>query len=168
VPQPVVVDADALNVLGLCLDVLRKRDGLTILTPHPGEMARLLNCTVAEVESNRLEVAADFAREYDVVLVLKGAPTLIALPDGRIFINGSGNPLLASGGTGDVLAGLIGGLLCQGCQPDAAAVLAVFLHGAAADRLAVDNGDAGILASDLLRKIPITRHLLADRREELC
>jgi NAD(P)H-hydrate epimerase len=167
-PQPLVVDADGLNVLGSCLDVLRKREGLTILTPHPGEMARLLGCTVAEIESDRLKVAADFAREYDVVLVLKGAPTVIALPDGRIFINGSGNPLLATGGTGDVLAGLIGGLLCQGCRPDAAAVLAVFLHGDAADRLAVENGDAGMLASDLLREIPITRHLLADRREETC
>ncbi len=164
--QPVVVDADGLNVLSLCLDSLKKRAGATILTPHPGEMARLLGCTVAEIEADRLTVATDFAREYNVILVLKGAPTVIATPDGKIFINGSGNPLLASGGTGDVLAGLIGGFLCQGCPPDVATVLAVFLHGAAADRLAEANGDAGVLASELLEIIPITRKLLTNRSEE--
>lgn len=168
VDRPIVVDADGLNVLSGDLQLLRSRDGVTILTPHPGEMARLLDCPVADIEENRLSVATDFARENNVVLVLKGAPTIVATPDGRIFINGSGNPVLASGGTGDVLAGLIGGLLCQGCAPDVAAVLAVFLQGAAADRLAEENGDAGILASELLREIPYTRHLLANGSEEIC
>ncbi len=163
---PLVLDADGLNTLSL--DTLRKRNGVTILTPHPGEMARLLDCTVAEIEVDRLATAAAFAEEYNVILVLKGAPTIIATPDGRNFINGSGNSLLASGGTGDVLAGLIGGLLCQGCAPDVAAVLAVFLHGGAADRLADETGNSGILASELLREIPFTRHLLTNRSEELC
>ena len=163
---PIVVDADGLNVLNL--DTLRKRTGETILTPHPGEMARLLGCTVADVEADRLAVASHFAKEYNVILVLKGAPTLVATPDGRIFVNGSGNPLLASGGTGDVLAGLIGGLLCQDCAPDAASVLAVFLHGSTADRLADESGNSGVLASELLRGIPLTRHLLTNRSEELC
>ncbi len=163
---PLVLDADGLNTLSL--ETLRKRTGATILTPHPGEMARLLDCTVAEIEADRLATATAFAAEYNVILVLKGAPTIIATPDGRSFINGSGNPLLASGGTGDVLAGLIGGLLCQGCAPDVAAVLAVFLHGSAADRLADETGNSGILASELLREIPFTRHLLTNRSEELC
>lgn len=165
-PQPIVIDADGLNVLNL--DSLRTRTGATILTPHPGEMARLLGCTVADIEADRLAAAGNFARDYNVILVLKGAPTVVATPDGRTFINGSGNPLLASGGTGDVLAGLIGGLLCQGCAPDAAAVLAVFLHGYTADRLAEENGNSGILASELLQEFPFTRHLIANRSEELC
>ena len=164
--QPIVLDADGLNVMSL--DCLRKRTGVTILTPHPGEMARLLGCTVADVEADRLATAGDFAREYNVILVLKGAPTIIATPDGRIFINGSGNPLLATGGTGDVLAGLIGGFLCQGCAPDVAAVLAVFLHGFTADRLAEETGDSGILATELLQEIPFTRHLLANGSDESC
>jgi NAD(P)H-hydrate epimerase len=168
VNQAVVVDADGLNVLSSCLESLSSRKEATILTPHPGELARLLGCTVAEVEADRLTVAANFASKYGVILILKGAPTVIATPDGKIFINGSGNSLLATGGTGDVLAGLIGGFLCQGCAPDVSAVLAVFLHGAAADRLADLKGDAGILASELLREIPMTRHLLANRSEELC
>lgn len=166
--QPIVVDADGLNVLGSCLEVLRNRTAATILTPHPGEMARLLGCSIEEIETDRIAVAGKFSRENNVILILKGAPTVVAIPDGRIFINGSGNPLLASGGTGDVLAGMIGGFLCQGCTPDVAAVLAVFLHGYAADRLAEKNGDAGILATDLLREIPFTRHLLANGSDELC
>ncbi len=168
VSQPIVLDADGLNVLGGSLDTLRKRTGATVLTPHPGEMARLLGCTVAQIEADRLGAAAGFARDYGVVLLLKGAPTVIATPEGKIFINGSGNPLLASGGTGDVLAGLIGGLLCQGCAPDVAAVLATFLHGAAADRLAEENGESGILASELLKMIPVTKHLLIQGSEEIC
>lgn len=161
--QPVVIDADGINVL--CLDTLKKQKGDIVLTPHPGEMARLLGCTIADIEANRVASAVDFAREYKVVLVLKGAPTVVATPDGRAFVNGSGNPLLASGGTGDVLAGLIGGLICQGCASDVAAVLAVFLHGASADRLAEENGNAGILASELLREIPLTRYLLESGSE---
>ncbi len=159
--QPLVIDADALNALVGHLDCLRHCKGVTpVLTPHPGEMARLCGISIAEVEADRVKVARDFALRHQVVLVLKGAPTLVAAPDGSLAINGSGNPLLASGGSGDVLTGLIGGLLAQGMEPFRAAQLGVFLHGAAADRLAEKMGNAGLLAGELAAEIPlIRRHL---------
>jgi len=159
--QPLVIDADALNALVGHLDCLRHYMGVTpVLTPHPGEMARLCGISIAEVEADRVKVARDFALRHQVVLVLKGAPTLVAAPDGSLAINGSGNPLLASGGSGDVLTGLIGGLLAQGMEPFRAAQLGVFLHGAAADRLAEKMGNAGLLAGELAAEIPlIRRHL---------
>ena len=131
----------------------------------PGEMARLCGCDIAEVEADRIGVARDFARRYRVVLVLKGARTVIARPDGRVWINGSGNPGLASGGMGDVLTGLVGGLLAQGQTPAAAAVLGVYLHGRAADRLRERLGEAGMVAGDLLRELPATRFELQQQGE---
>jgi len=153
-----VLDADALNVLASQPEILLRRRGRPlVLTPHPGEMARLCHCKVADIESDRIGVARDFARRFDLVLVLKGAPTLIASPDGRLTINSSGNPLLATGGSGDVLTGLLGGLLAQGMAPFEAACLGVYLHGAAADRLLPRLGDAGLLAGDLAAEIPAAR-----------
>ena len=149
-------------------------DGKTYIVPLSEWMTLTTNKiqemhVAGDVRLNRCERCDRyFAKENNAILVLKGSPTIVATPDGRCFINGSGNPLLASGGTGDVLAGLIGGLLCQGCAPDVAAVLAVFLHGFTADRLADEAGDSGILASELLLEIPLTRHLLINRSEELC
>lgn len=160
---PLVLDADGLNAVVGHLAVLRERPpGSAVLTPHPGEMARLTGSTVAEVEADRVGVAREFAHRHRVVLVLKGARTVIALPDGRVRLNGSGNPGLASGGMGDVLTGLIGGLLAQGLSPGDAAVLGVYLHGRAADRLQSTQGNAGMLATDLLRELPATRKELAD------
>lgn len=158
---PVVADADALNALDGHAETLFEREGgATVLTPHPGEMARLTGLSVAEIEADRFRVAREFAGEFGVVLVLKGVRTLIAAPDGRVNINGSGNAGLASGGSGDVLTGLIGGLLAQGLDAFDAASLGCFLHGMAADQLAVTKGNAGLKASDLLLEIPVARKQL--------
>jgi ADP-dependent NAD(P)H-hydrate dehydratase / NAD(P)H-hydrate epimerase len=162
-PLPMVLDADALNALAEDPESLTVRGGAeTVLTPHPGEMARLCGRTVAEVEGDRIGIARTFASRFSVVLLLKGARTVVAFPDGRIRINGSGNPGLASGGMGDVLTGLIGGLLAQGLSAEDASVLGVYLHGFAADRLSHSLGTAGMLASDLLREIPATRRALRE------
>lgn len=161
-PCPVVVDADALTVLVGELGVLQRVRAPVILTPHPGEMGRLTGLSPAEVQSRRVELAQAFSREHGVTLVLKGARTLITSPEGRLAVNGSGNPSLASGGTGDVLTGLIAGFLAQGLAPFQAACLAVYCHGAAADRLAPRYGDRGLMATDLLPEIPAVLKALAD------
>lgn len=158
---PVVVDADGLNALAGHLEVLERRRGrATVLTPHPGEMARLAGRTVAQIQADRVAAARDFAVNHGVVLVLKGARTVTAFPDGRVRINGSGHAGMASGGMGDVLTGLIGGLLAQGMEPGAAATLGVYLHGLAGDRLRPCYGDAGMLATDLLHELPAARQSL--------
>lgn len=159
---PTVIDADALNHLVGNLQVLVARAGCaTILTPHPGEMARLCGLDTTAVQADRIGVARDFACAQRVVLVLKGARTVIALPDGRVFINASGNAGMASGGMGDVLTGLIGALLAQGLPAGDAAILAVYLHGLAGDRLCARCGSAGLLAGDLLAELPAARQSLA-------
>ncbi|PLY01088.1 MAG: bifunctional ADP-dependent NAD(P)H-hydrate dehydratase/NAD(P)H-hydrate epimerase [Desulfuromonas sp.] len=166
-PLPLVVDADGLNALAGHLEILQERMAPTVLTPHPGEMARLTGLSVAEVESDRISIARQVACSRQVVVVLKGARTIVATPDGAVFINGSGNPALASGGTGDVLTGVISGLLAQGMKAEAAALLGVYLHGRSADRLAESRGQAGVLASDLLADLPATREELLTG-DELC
>jgi NAD(P)H-hydrate epimerase len=158
---PLVLDADGLNAIAADPDILKERQGSpAVLTPHPGEMARLTGRTVSQIEADRIGVARAIARRYRVVLVLKGSRTIIALPDGQIRINSTGHQGLASGGTGDVLTGLIGGLLAQGLTPEDAATLGVFLHGLAADRLRPRMGDAGMTATDLLNELPAARHQL--------
>jgi ADP-dependent NAD(P)H-hydrate dehydratase / NAD(P)H-hydrate epimerase len=156
---PVVIDADALNLLAAHRGLLTElgkgaRDGRTVvLTPHPGEMARLTGLTVAEVQARRLEVARDFAQRLGMTLVLKGAHTLIAHPDGRVAVNTSGNPAMAKGGSGDLLTGVVAGLLAQfPAQAGLAVEAAVCLHGLAAD-LAVGEGDQHtLLATDSLQQ----------------
>ncbi len=152
---PAVVDADALNILAakpvLLAKLARRGERTMVLTPHPGEMARLAGITVAEVQANRLEVARGFAERFGVTLVLKGARTLIAHPDGRVAVNTTGNPGMAKGGSGDLLTGLVAGLLAQHPGEAGKAVeAAVCLHGLAAD-LAVGAGDEHtLLATDSL------------------
>jgi ADP-dependent NAD(P)H-hydrate dehydratase / NAD(P)H-hydrate epimerase len=125
-----------------------------VLTPHPGEMARLAGTTTAEVQTNRLETARGFARRVGVTLVLKGARTLVAHPDGRVAANTSGNPGMAKGGSGDVLTGLIAGLLAQFPNEPARAVeAAVYLHGLAADFAVGENDEHTFLATDSLRHL---------------
>jgi NAD(P)H-hydrate epimerase len=154
-PVPLVLDADGLNaVAGTAL--LRARPAPTIVTPHPGEMARLLGGTVPDVQADRIGVARRFAAAERVVVVLKGARTVIADPAGRTAICPTGNPGLGSGGTGDVLAGLVGSMLAQGLAPFEAATYAVFVHGRAADRIAADRGEVGLLARDVLAEVPPT------------
>jgi len=155
---PMVIDADGLNLLADQLECLQERSGHPlILTPHPGEMARLTGLTVSEVEADRFEVAKKFAAKYGVILLLKGARTLIVAPDGRVNINSTGNDGLASGGSGDVLTGLIGGLLAQGLDGFSAATLGAWLHGRAAELVANLQGTAGMAASDLLPQLPVAR-----------
>jgi len=150
---PAVIDADALNILAAKPVLLAKlaKGRTVVLTPHPGEMARLAGITIAEVQANRLEVAREFAQRFGVTLVLKGARTLIAHPDGRVAVNTTGNPGMAKGGSGDLLTGVVAGLLAQYADDAARAVeAAVCLHGLAAD-LAVKQGDEHtLLASDSL------------------
>jgi len=154
--MPAVIDADALNILAAKPVLLSKlAKGRTLaLTPHPGEMARLAGTTTAEVQANRLETARGFARRVGVTLVLKGARTLIAHPDGRVAVNTSGNPGMAKGGSGDVLTGLIAGLLAQFPDEPARAVeAAVYLHGLAADFAARIDDEHTLLATDGLHHL---------------
>jgi hydroxyethylthiazole kinase-like uncharacterized protein yjeF len=163
-PCPVVVDADALNVLAGHLEVLSRARSPLILTPHPGEMGRLLGISAQEVQNRRVELSQFFSKKHGVTLLLKGARSLIASSKGRLAVNGTGNPGLASGGTGDVLTGLIAGFLAQGLAPFEAACLGAYSHGEAADRLAARYGDRGMLATDLLWEIPTVLKILADQR----
>lgn len=163
VDLPVVIDADGLNLLAGQLNCLKKRSGpAVILTPHPGEMSRLCGLSIAEIEADRFQVARDFAMQHEVVLLLKGVRTVVAAPDGRVRINTSGNDGLASGGSGDVLTGLIGALLAQGLDPFDAAALAAWLHGRAAELVAIGQGTAGMAASDLLCQLPVARRELLE------
>ncbi len=156
--QPVIIDADGLNLLVGQLECLAERRGSPpILTPHPGEMARLTGMSVADIEADRFRVARDFACRHQVILLLKGARTLVAAPDGRVQINTTGNSGLSSGGSGDVLTGLIGGLLAQGLDPLVAASLAAWWHGRAAEQIAEYMGSAGMTAADLIRQLPRVR-----------
>ena len=162
VQVPVVIDADGLNLLARRMEWLKApRPQPLILTPHPGEMARLSGLSVTAIQAERFRVAREFAAEHQVVLVLKGAATVIAAPDGRVLINSTGNDGLASGGSGDVLTGLIGGLLAQGLDPFAAAGLGVWLQGRAAEQAAAELGTAGLAAGDLLIRLPSARRELA-------
>ena len=159
---PIVVDADGLAALCGHLNIIEGQlDRQMVLTPHPGEMARLTGLSVAEIQADRFSVARDFAMQNGVVLVLKGARTLIVSPDGLVCINTTGHAGLASGGMGDVLTGLIGSLIAQGLTAFDAATLGVYLHGFAADRLHSSFGDAGLLATDVMREIPAARQALA-------
>ena len=151
---PAVIDADALNALVGSLNVLKKIKAPVILTPHPGEMGRLLGISSREVQKDRIGIASVFAVIYKVTLVLKGAGTVIATPDGRVFINSTGNPGMATGGTGDVLTGMIAGLLAQGYMSTEAACLGVYLHGLAGDLAAGEKGEMSMIAGDLIEKIP--------------
>jgi ADP-dependent NAD(P)H-hydrate dehydratase / NAD(P)H-hydrate epimerase len=153
-PCPMVLDADALTAMAGELQLFALAKAPVVLTPHPGEMARLLKDTPRTVQHKRLQVATEFSSQYGVTLVLKGHRTIIAAPDGRLAINSSGSPAMASGGMGDVLTGMIAGFLAQGFEPFQAACLGVYIHGAAADRRLGKVASRGLLASDLLEEIP--------------
>jgi NAD(P)H-hydrate epimerase len=155
-PSPQVIDADALNILAAHPDVIRSPAGPRIFTPHPGEMARLLDCTVAEVQTDRLKAAQWLmapSGTHPLITVLKGAGTVVAASDGRWAINTTGNPGMGTGGMGDVLAGIIAGLLVQGYLPWQAACLGVYLHGRAADLLAIEQ-PCGFLATEVAQALP--------------
>ncbi|MCE2405640.1 MAG: NAD(P)H-hydrate dehydratase [Dehalococcoidia bacterium] len=151
---PVVVDADGLNNLARIPEWWRRTGFPLVVTPHPGEMATLTSLPTAEVQSRRVEVAREYAAKWDVVVALKGAHTVVASPDGLCRVSPFANPGLSSGGTGDVLTGIIGGLLAQGLSPEDAACCGVYLHGMAGEMARERLGDAGMLAGDLLSLLP--------------
>lgn len=153
-PVPIVLDADGINIVSENIDILKTVRVPLILTPHPGEMARLLKTDVSEVQKNRETVAREFAKRRGVILVLKGAGTLVAAPDGRLFRNATGNPGMAKGGSGDVLAGMIGSFAAQGIEPFEAASGAVFLHGLAGDLCARKYSMTAMLPTDLIDELP--------------
>lgn len=153
---PLVLDADALNMIADSQDFSEwsPRSLPAILTPHPGEMARLFGATTAEIQQNRIEIAKSYAAAHQVILVLKGARTVIATPEGKVYLNPTGNPGMATGGTGDVLAGMIAGLLAQGFEAAHAACLGVWLHGAAGDKAAKKRDTPNsLIAGDILNEL---------------
>jgi ADP-dependent NAD(P)H-hydrate dehydratase / NAD(P)H-hydrate epimerase len=163
---PLVLDADALTLLAEEPGRLLGRDDRdVIITPHPGEMARLAGMTVDEVQANRLEVAADFATTHRVYVVLKGHRTVIATPTGRTFINPTGNPGMATAGTGDVLTGMIAAWLAQLLDAEAACRLSVFLHGAAGDLAEAACGQTAMTSTDLLDRLGDSVNALLNRAQ---
>jgi len=153
---PAVIDADALTLIAGEPGILLRAKAPLVLTPHPGEMSRLTGIPTDDIERDRIGVSLEFARKHKVILVLKGARSLVTTPDGRVYVNTSGNPGMASGGMGDVLTGIIGGFLAQRIPPEDAARLGVFVHGLAGDSCASERGQAGIIAGDLADALPRT------------
>jgi len=167
VTVPMVLDADAINVLAGRKDLLKKVKAPVVLTPHAGEMARLLTAAAGkavsakdsktlrtEIDNNRVNISRSVSMETGAYFVLKGAPTIVADPEGRIFFNTTGNPGMATAGSGDVLTGMLSGLLGQGMHPLDACRLAVFLHGLAGDTAAEIRGFHSLIASDIIKSIP--------------
>jgi len=157
---PVVLDADGLNALAGKSSILKKIKSPLVMSPHPGEMARLIKATSKLIQKNRKKVASDFAKKYNVTLVLKGYNTVVAHPKHKTYINKTGNPGMATAGSGDVLTGIIGSFLAQGATPYEAAKLAVYIHGLAGDLAAKEIGEVSLIAGDILAKVPeaIQRH----------
>jgi NAD(P)H-hydrate epimerase len=160
VDKPMVIDADGLMALAGHTDLLRKRQALTVLTPHPGEMAALLKTTTEEVQRDRVGIALHAAETFNAIVVLKGARTIVAAPDGALFVNPTGNAGMATGGTGDVLTGMVASLLAQtlcrslAVTPTEAVAAAVFLHGLAGDIASWEKGETALVAGDLLEHLP--------------
>ena len=152
--RPMVVDADALTALAGHLDRLRDAPSARCLTPHPGEMARMLGTTADEVQRDRIATVRDFARAWRTALVLKGATSVVGVPDGTVLLNPTGNPGMASGGTGDVLSGILGAFLARGLEPSAALASAVYLHGLAGDVAAERVGQESLAAGDVIEALP--------------
>ncbi len=163
---PLVIDADGLFAVAEDPAMLAAKAGPVVLTPHPGEMARLMGVKTSEVQADRPAAAIGFAGKHGVIVVLKGAHTVVAAPDGRAFFNLTGNPGLASGGTGDVLTGMVLGLICQGIAPLDAAALAVFLHGMAGDLAAEEISEEAMIARDVMERIGTAIKFLDETDEE--
>jgi NAD(P)H-hydrate epimerase len=162
---PLLVDADGLNILAGHLDLLRAAAGPVVLTPHPGEFGRLTGLPVPEVLAKRLELAPRFAREHNVILVLKGFRTIVAAPNGRVYVNPTGNPGMATGGSGDVLSGMIGSQLVQSKDALGATLAAVYVHGMSGDLAAARLSEKALIAGDLIRFLPQAIKSLEDARE---
>ncbi|MBE0711728.1 MAG: NAD(P)H-hydrate dehydratase, partial [Candidatus Aminicenantes bacterium] len=159
---PCVIDADGLNIVAAKPDLLRRLSAPAVLTPHPGEFARLVGRSAADVLKYRLELVPAFAGKYGVTVVLKGYRTLVASPDGRVFVNPTGNPGMATGGTGDVLGGFIASQVVQVKDFLGAVLSAVFVHGLAGDIAAEKLGERSVAAGDLIRYLPPALKALAE------
>ncbi len=151
---PMVIDADGLNALATQPKTLPVPNRSIVLTPHPGEMARLIHSTAKEVQDNRIGVAKEFSQSTHAYVILKGYRSLIVTPKGEVYINPTGNAGMATGGTGDVLSGMIGGLLSQGFDLLSCLKASVYLHGLAGDEVAKELGEKSLIATDLIRKMP--------------
>jgi hydroxyethylthiazole kinase-like uncharacterized protein yjeF len=164
---PVLIDADGINGLALLgTDILKKREIPLILTPHPGEMARLIKKSVGEIQKDRLGAAESFSKKYGLYLALKGAGTVIADPRGHLFINTTGNPGMATAGSGDALSGIIGGFLAQKIDPLDSLKAGVYLHGLAGDIAASELGETSLITGDILDALPFAIKSLWDEEEE--
>jgi NAD(P)H-hydrate epimerase len=152
---PMVLDADGLNAFDGVADRLNGKGRALVITPHPGEMARLTGLSIPEVQRDRIGIARTFAREHEVIVVLKGHRTLIAQPEGEVWVNTTGNPGMATGGTGDVLTGMVAGMMAQNPQRVIEAVTAaVHLHGLAGDVACETTGEQSLVATDLIKAMP--------------
>lgn len=154
IEKPIVLDADGIAAIAGKCAILKKRKAPTILTPHPGEMSRLIGKNIALIQKNREKIAANFAKSYRVVLALKGHRTVVADPKGVTYINTTGNSGMSTAGAGDVLTGMVASFLGQGINPYSAAVIGVYLHGLAGDMAAREKGQFSMIAGDLLEKLP--------------
>ena len=159
--KPIILDADGINAFAGHVDSLKKATAHLVLTPHIGEMARLLGKDIDEVRNNRKDIALEFAHQYNIVLVLKGHETIVARPDGAFYVNTTGNAGMATGGTGDVLTGMIASFVGQGMDAFNAAAAGVYFHGLAGDLAAREKGVLSLIATDLLKKLPEVLKTLA-------
>lgn len=150
---PLIIDADGINSIIPCIDIIKKSKAPVILTPHPGEMARMMSVMIEEIENNRIKHAKAFATEYGCTLVLKGANTIVADKDGSVYFNTTGNAGMATGGSGDVLSGIILSLLAQGFSPLEASKAGVFLHGTAGDKAKEKRSEHALLPSDIIEEL---------------
>jgi NAD(P)H-hydrate epimerase len=155
IEQPLVIDASGLNAFAGHAALLNPEKRPRVITPHPGELARLLGSDAKTINSDRLTFAREAAHITNCVVVLKGHQTLIASPDGNVNVNPTGNPGMATGGMGDVLGGIIAALLARGADPFEAACAGAYLHGFAGDMLKEEMGDTGLAANDLAEKLPV-------------
>lgn len=163
---PIIIDADALNIISQDVKIFKHLKADFILTPHPGELARLTKLPIQKINEERIEIAVKYAREFGGVMVLKGAPTVIASPDGKIYVNPTGNSGLATAGSGDVLVGIISGFLAQGMDNFSSAVTGVFVHGLCADLAVKESNEYSLIAGDLIDYIPRTLNYILNRDYE--
>ncbi|MFA5089091.1 MAG: NAD(P)H-hydrate dehydratase [Candidatus Omnitrophota bacterium] len=168
ITKPLVIDADALNALSGNTKILKSNCGLKILTPHPGEMARLTKLTKAHIEKNRVSVAKNFAQRYHCILVLKGHHTVLASATGKTYVNKTGNPGMATAGSGDVLTGILAALLAQGLDGFASAKMGTYLHGKAGDLATIKHARASLIATDLIEHISAAIRSIEKTKRKYC
>ncbi len=158
--KPIILDADGINLISLDTTILSKRQGHTVITPHPGELSRLLGISIGDIQKRRLECSKFTSNKYNTITVLKGANTVVTDSGEKIYINSTGNPGMATAGSGDVLTGMITSFIGQGISPYEGAILGVYCHGLAGDLASRDKGEYGMIASDILDNIPYSIKIL--------